>query len=123
MSNSFEETKIEMKRIVDQLEAIEEERNILAEENQQIRVHTHTHTHERMHTHTHTHAHTHTHTHTHRKPSPSVMDGVRRWRLRTNCWWVKWRIYNRESGNSPEQTSRSSPWLPTRHKSGRWVEL
>ena len=41
MSNSFEETKIEMKRLVDQLEAVEEERRILAEENQQIRVHTH----------------------------------------------------------------------------------
>ena len=31
---------MEMKRLVDQLEVVEEERRILAEENQQIRVHT-----------------------------------------------------------------------------------
>ena len=60
MSNSFEETKIEMKRVVDQLEAVEEERRILAEENQQIRVHTQSQAHSHRHTLTHTHAHTHT---------------------------------------------------------------
>ncbi len=38
MANSFEETKDEMKSLTAQLEAVKEERMILAEENQQIRV-------------------------------------------------------------------------------------
>ncbi len=38
MANSFEETKDEMKSLTTQLEAVKEERMILTEENQQIRV-------------------------------------------------------------------------------------
>ncbi len=38
MANSFEETKDEMKSVAARLEAVKEERMILTEENQQIRV-------------------------------------------------------------------------------------